>query len=219
MAPSLMPKPFANQPGDGLHFYVPLWDGDTGLFDAREQDLSTLGRHFVAGVLYHSAALCALGASTVNSCQRLLVGETLSGTNWAPAFIAFGSNNRTAHVRTLRGRFEWRLPEAAANPYLYLVTAGLIVVGLDGIDRELETDAACSDDLFDIASTDIRARGIACLPQSLSEAVDAFESHTVLRVALGDTLHGQFVRFKRAMAQEHARQVGGRALARHATAI
>ena len=37
--------------------------------------LSPTGRHFMAGVLAHSAALSALAAPTVNSYKRLVVGE------------------------------------------------------------------------------------------------------------------------------------------------
>ncbi len=79
---SMMPKPFANQPGSGLHFHVSLWAGDTCLFNpgAGEGDLSTLGRQFIAGVLHHASALCALAAPTVNSYKRLTVGQSLSGT-------------------------------------------------------------------------------------------------------------------------------------------
>jgi glutamine synthetase len=143
---STMPKPFANQPGSGLHFHVSLWDtagpAPRGLFgdlvepwSGRSADAGGLGRAFIAGVLAHSAALCALAAPTVNSYKRLVVGESLSGTSWAPAYIAHGPNNRTALVRTLTDRFEWRLPDASANPYL--AAAGLIAAGLDGIDRGL----------------------------------------------------------------------------------
>jgi glutamine synthetase len=39
-------------------------------------------------------------------------------------------------IHTLPGRFEWRLPDSSANPYL--ATAGLIAAGLDGIDRQLD---------------------------------------------------------------------------------
>jgi glutamine synthetase len=83
---SMMPKPFANQPGSGLHFHVSLWDlkdpaHGKGLFspsaDERAQghDLSLLGRQFIAGVLAHAPALCALAAPTVNSYKRLVVGN------------------------------------------------------------------------------------------------------------------------------------------------
>lgn len=214
---SLMPKPFANQPGSGLHFHASLWEGGRCVFDAKDQNLSALGRHFIAGVLHHSAALCALAAPTVNSYKRLLVGESLSGTSWAPAYVAHGPNNRTALVRTLPGRFEWRLPDSSANPYL--ATAGLIAAGLDGIERELDPGPACTDDLFALPLAEIRSRGIALLPQSLFEAIDALESSPVMRTALGDTLHGEFVRLKRAEATEHARHVGEWEFARYATAF
>ncbi len=214
---SMMPKPFANQPGSGLHVHASLWEGTRCVFDAKDQNLSALGRKFIAGVLHHSAALCALAAPTVNSYKRLLVGESLSGTSWAPAHVAHGPNNRTALVRTLPGRFEWRLPDSSANPYL--ATAGLIAAGLDGIERELDAGPACTDDLFTLPLADIRARGIALLPQSLFEAVDALEASAVMRAALGDTLHGEFVLLKRAEATEHARHVGEWEFARYATAF
>ena len=135
---SMMPKPFANQPGSGMHFHVSLWKGEMCLFDPQRagETLSMVGRHFVAGVLAHAPALCALAAPTVNSYKRLTVGESLSGTTWAPAYVAHGPNNRTALVRTLPARFEWRLPDASANPYL--ACAGLIAAGLDGIERGLD---------------------------------------------------------------------------------
>ena len=215
---SMMPKPFANQPGSGMHFHVSLWDGagENARCLFRDGDASSaLARHFIAGVLEHSAGLAALAAPTVNSYKRLVVGESLSGTSWAPAYVAHGPNNRTALVRTLPGRFEWRLPDASANPYL--ATAGLIAAGLDGVARRLDPGPACEDDLFELQLADIRARGIALLPQSLGAAVDALESDEVLRAALGDTLHREFVALKRAEHIEHARHVSAWELERYAT--
>jgi len=215
---SMMPKPFADQPGSGLHFHVSLWAGERGLFDGADgEPLSTLGRHFIGGVLRHSAALCALAAPTVNSYKRLVVGESLSGTSWAPAYVAHGPNNRTALVRTLPGRFEWRLPDASTNPYL--VTAGLIAAGLDGIDREIDPGAAVTDDLFELDLAQIRARGIAVLPQGLGEAVDAFEASELLRDALGATLHCEFTALKRREWTEYARHVSDWEHARYGAAF
>ncbi|NKI92304.1 type III glutamate--ammonia ligase [Rhizobacter sp. SG703] len=214
---SMMPKPFANQPGSGMHFHVSLWAGSDCVFADRQQPLSTLAGQFIAGVLAHSAALCALAAPTVNGYKRLVVGESLSGTSWAPAYVAHGPNNRTALVRTLGGRFEWRLPDASANPYL--ATAGLIAAGLDGIARALDPGPACTDDLFALSLAQVRERGIGLLPQSLGEAVDALEADGVVRAALGETLSAEFIRLKRAEWTDYARHVSGWEIARYASAF
>ena len=221
---SMMPKPFANQPGSGLHFHVSLWDAQgQGLFAPTEaqaqkgQHLSTLGRQFIAGVMAHSAALCALAAPTVNSYKRLVVGESLSGTSWAPAYVAHGPNNRTAVVRTLPGRFEWRLPDASANPYL--ATAALIAAGLDGIDRQLDPGPACTDDLFKLSLSEIALRAIEVLPQSLDEALSALEADPVIVSALGDTLGQELPRIKRAEWLSYARHVSAWELQRYAAAF
>ena len=183
----------------------------------KRAELSELGRSFIAGVLGRSAALCALAAPTVNSYKRLVVGESLSGTSWAPAYVAHGFNNRTALVRTLRGRFEWRLPDAAANPYL--AAAGLIAAGLDGVDRHLDPGPARPDDLFEWPLQRIRAEGIPVLPQSLGEAVEALERDSVLAQALGAAAHGEFVRLKRAEWTAYARHVSAWEFERYATAF
>lgn len=214
---SMMPKPFANQPGSGMHFHVSMWAGGDCVFADRQQPLSTLAGHFIAGVLAHSAALCALAAPTVNSYKRLVVGESLSGTSWAPAYVAHGPNNRTALVRTLGGRFEWRVPDASANPYL--ATAALIAAGLDGIERELDPGPACTEDLFQLSLAQIRERGIGLLPQSLGDAVNALEADEVVREALGETLSAEFIRLKRAEWTEYARHVSGWEIARYASAF
>jgi glutamine synthetase len=218
---SMMPKPFANQPGSGMHFHVSLWKGSGKkarcLFDDRQQELSTLAHHFIAGVLAHSDALCAIAAPTVNSYKRLVVGESLSGTSWAPAYVAHGPNNRTALVRTLPGRFEWRLPDSSANPYL--ATAALIAAGLDGVDNELELSPACTEDLFELDLAGIAARGIPVLPQSLGEAVDALAADAVIGAALGDTLHTEFVRLKRLDWTAYSRHVSDWEIARYADAF
>jgi glutamine synthetase len=226
---SMMPKPFADQPGSGMHFHVSLWRGNgedaqnlfaphhrDGSLD-RDHQQSPLGRHFIAGVLHHAAALCAVAAPTVNSYKRLVVGESLSGTSWAPAFVAHGPNNRTALVRTLHSRFEWRLPDSSANPYL--ATAALIAAGLDGIDRKLDPGPDCTEDLFDMPLAEIAARGISTLPRDLSHALDALQADEVVCNALGTTLTEQFIRLKRSEWLEYAHHVSDWELQRYAAAF
>ena len=127
--------------------------------------------------------------------------------------MAHGPNNRTALVRSLKGRFEWRLPDASANPYL--ATAALIAAGLDGVDRRLDPGTPCTEDLFKLSLAEIRQRGIAVLPQSLGEAVDALQRDEVICSALGQTLTDQFSQLKRAEWTEYARHVSGWEMARY----
>jgi len=230
---SMMPKPFPNQPGSGMHFHVSMWSGwnpkrpdnaacvfvphrADGSAD-HEATLSATGRHFIAGVMAHSAALTALAAPTVNSYRRLRLGTSLSGTTWAPAYLAQGPNNRSAALRTLHGRFEWRVPDSSANPYL--ATAALIAAGLDGVDRKLEPPAECTDDLYELTPAQVRERGIALLPQSLSEALDALQADELICAALGETLSAEFLQLKRAELAEYHQQVSDWEMRRYAEAF
>ena len=229
MVCSMMPKPFANQPGSGMHLRVSLWKGQgdnarnvfvphlaDGAIDATRR-LSPLGRQFAAGVLAHSAALCALAAPTVNSYKRIGIGETPSPTHWAPAYIVHGADNRTALLRSLHDQFEWRLPDAAANPYL--ISAGLIAAGLDGIERQLELPPPCEDDLDALSPVEAAQRGIEPLPRDLSHALDALLADAVVCDALGPLLVEQYVMLKRAEHLAHARHVSDWELTRYASAF
>ncbi|MBL8351698.1 MAG: type III glutamate--ammonia ligase [Burkholderiaceae bacterium] len=227
---SMMPKPFADQPGSGMHMHVSLWSGavhdsrgnSRNLFVPHRADgsvdhavqLSPLGRQFAAGVLSHSPALCALAAPTVNGYKRLKASGSISGSHWAPACITHGPNNRTALLRTLHGRFEWRLPDSSANPYL--VSAAMVAAGLDGIERQLELPAAADDDLAVLDAAQLHARGIALLPQFLDVALDALADDAVICSALGETLLAQFLALKRAEHGAHARHVSDWELTRYA---
>ena len=226
---SMMPKPFADQPGSGMHCHVSLWQGHKddvrNVFVPHKSDgsidnaatLSPMGQRFVAGVLAHAPALTALAAPTVNSYKRLNIGGLSAANLRAPSYAAHGPNNRTALVRTLLGNFEWRAPDASANPYLVL--AGLIAAGLDGIERELDPGPACSDDLFLLSRDQLGERGIALLPQNLCAAVDALEADATICGALGDTLAREFVALKRSEHAEYTRHVSDWELRRYATAF
>lgn len=230
---SMMPKPFADQPGSGMHLHVSLWSGwnakrpdnahnvfvqhRTDGSVNREQMLSPLGEQFVAGVLAHAPALTALAAPTVNSYKRLHAGDAVSGSHWAPGFIAQGPNNRTAAVRTRHGRFEWRVPDASANPYL--VTATLIAAGLDGIDRKLEAAPECTEDLYDLNPSQAAQRGYKLLPRTLDEALDALAADEVVRMALGETLSHEFIAAKRAESAAFSRHVSDWEMQRYAAAL
>jgi glutamine synthetase len=159
----------------------------------------------LGGVLAHARAFCAVAAPTVNSYKRLVVGRSLSGATWAPAYIAYGDNNRTACVRVPYGRLEVRLPDSGCNPYL--VSAALIAAGLDGIDRRVDPGPAQNINLYELSVEELAAKGIKLLPQSLQEAVDALEQDTVVCDGLGPELSREFIRLKRMEWTEYSRSV------------
>ncbi|QDQ27160.1 type III glutamate--ammonia ligase [Chitinimonas arctica] len=206
---SFMPKPFADRAGSGLHFHLSLADAEgRNLFeDAADPNgyaLSEMGYHFLAGILHHAPALTAICAPTVNSYKRLVVGNSLSGATWAPAYIAYG-DNRTVLARCPGGRIEWRLADAGANPYL--VSAALVAAGLDGIERKLHPGNKVDDDLYEYQPAQLTAAGIEHVPQHLGEAVDALLADPVLGEALGKDFVAEFARLKRLEWVEYLRHV------------
>lgn len=208
MVCSFMPKPFANRPGNGMHMHMSIGDGERNLFadasDAHGLGLSALAYHFLAGILAHAPALAALCAPTVNSYKRLVVGRSLTGATWAPAYISYGDNNRSSMVRIPGGRLELRLPDGACNPYL--ATAAVIAAGLDGIDRQLNPGAPHNQNLYQLSPEQLHAAGIGILPQNLHEALTALEQDSVLRQALGPVID-EFLSLKHMEWVEYMRHV------------
>ncbi len=201
-----MPKPFSHLTGNGSHFHMSLWKGDENAFlddgtDARGLGQSQLAYHFLGGVLAHARSLSALIAPTVNCYKRLGIGQYLtgarSGFTWTPAFITYGDNNRTHMFRVPEpGRFECRAVSGAANPYLAM--AGFIAAGLDGIERELDPgEPFIGRNMYQIELEEMKRLGLRVIPQSLSEAIDEFESDEVMQGALGSELAAEFISVKR----------------------
>jgi glutamine synthetase len=207
---SFMPKPFSNRTGTGAHFHLSLGNETTrNLFqddsDKRGLGLSKTGYHFLGGLLAHARGLTALCAPSVNSYKRLVVGRALSGATWAPAYIAYGNNNRTCTVRVPYGRLELRLPDGSCNPYL--ATIGILAAGLDGIANKLEPGEPNNTNLYEWTHEQLKEAGIKVLPQNLNEALDALEDDRVLIEAVGSELSQEFLRLKRMEWVEYQRQV------------
>jgi glutamine synthetase len=205
---SFMPKPFANLPGNGMHMHMSLGDGKTNLFmdkgDPNGMGLSKLAYQFLAGILKHAPALAAICAPTVNSYKRLVVGRSLTGATWAPAYISYGDNNRSSMVRIPGERLEIRLPDGSCNPYL--ATAAVIAAGLDGIENELDPGKPHNVNLYELSPEELKAEGIGILPQNLHEALQALERDTLLCDALGPVA-GEFLRLKHMEWVEYMRHV------------
>ncbi len=207
---TFMPKPFSNRTGTGAHFHLSMGDAKTkNLFhddkDRRGMGLSKMGYHFLGGLLHHARALTAICAPTVNSYKRLVVGRALSGATWAPAYIAYGDNNRPCMERIPYGRLEMRLPDGATNPYL--ATAAILAAGMDGVEKQMDPGEPNNTNLYEWTPDQLRKAKIGVLPQNLSEAIDALEADKVVRAGLGEDLAAEFIRLKRMEWVEYSRQV------------
>jgi glutamine synthetase len=197
---SFMPKPKSSMTGNGMHIHCSIADAKgKNLFhdasDASGMGLSPLAYHFTAGILAHARALTALLAPSVNSYKRLVVGRTASGTTWAPVFVTYGDNNRTAMVRIPYGRVELRVGDSGMNPYL--AQAAVIAAGLDGIDRKLDPGPPQNINFYALTPKEVAARKVDVLPQSLGESIAALEADELFKSQLGEDFVDEFVSLKR----------------------
>ena len=159
---SFLPKPLADQPGNGLHINVSLLRDGKNLFEG-DLDPHSEAAYFVAGILAHARELTAFCNPIPNSYARL-------GANEAPLYVSWSRQNRSQLVRlpSAHGelcRVELRGPDPAANPHLAI---GLILAaGLDGIQRKLPLPEAVNRNLFRPSA----AAGLESLPRTLREAI------------------------------------------------
>ena len=135
-----------------------------------------MGGWFLGGILEHVDALTGLGSPTVNSYKRLQPGS------WAPANTYWGYGNRSGVVRIpgvgKRRHLEFRSPDNSAQPYLLL--AGLLAAGADGIRRQLEPPPPFQGDIGHLTAEEIERHGIGYLPRTLPEALAALERDEVV---------------------------------------
>ena len=207
---TFMPKPKTTSTGSGMHIHLSIADKDgKNLFkdesDKNGMGLSKLAYHFTAGILAHAPALTALLAPTVNSYKRLVVGNTVSGATWAPVYVAYGDNNRTAMVRVPYGRLELRVGDSSMNPYLG--TAAMIAAGLDGVENELDPGDPHNINFYDLSLREIDEMGIKVLPQNLNEALVALKEDKLFADTLGEGFVNEFIQIKQDEWTEYHRSV------------
>ncbi len=190
MIATFMPKPFTQLTGNGCHFHMSLWDGDTNLFldedDPRGLGLSDTAYHFIGGLKTHARAYSAVTAPTVNSYKRLKLGSTTSGATWSPVWISYGYNNRTQMLRIPGpGRIEDRTIDGSTNPN--------------------------AENLYSVSYDELSSRGLKTLPSNLMEATVELEQDDVMRAALGkgrnEDYADYFIRVKREEWSRYHEQV------------
>ncbi|MEM1419106.1 MAG: type III glutamate--ammonia ligase [Pseudomonadota bacterium] len=193
---TFMPKPFADLTGNGCHAHISVWspDGGMNLFadPGGEMGISQTGYHFLGGLMAHATALCAITNPTVNSYKRINAPVTSSGATWSPNTVTYGGNNRTHMVRIPdAGRFELRLADGAANPYL--LPAAITAAGLDGIERSLDPGKRLDINMYAEAE---KAEGAKKLPLNMLDALRELEADATLAEKLGSETVSAFLKLK-----------------------
>ena len=193
---TFLPKPFENLTGNGCHAHISVWspDGATNLFhdDNGELGISALGYNFLGGLMAHAEALCAIANPTVNSYKRLNAPVTASGATWSPNTVTYGGNNRTHMVRIPDdGRFEVRLADGAANPYL--LPAAILAAGLDGIETKADPGKRLDINMYTEGHTVEDAKK---LPLNLLDALRAHQATRTLTDGLGAAPVAAFAKLK-----------------------
>jgi len=193
---TFMPKPFEGLTGNGCHAHISVWDkkGKKNIFadDNMELGLSSEGRHFLGGIMKHATGMCAITNPTVNSYKRINAPVTSSGATWAPNTVTWTSNNRTHMVRVPGpGRFELRLPDGAANPYL--LQAVIIAAGLSGIRSKADPGKRWDINMY---TEGHKARGAQKLPLNLLDALRTFDKDRALKAAMGEEFSAAFQKLK-----------------------
>jgi glutamine synthetase type III len=202
---TFMPKPVEGLTGNGCHTHVSVWDAPgaaatTNVFAVdptpgsatSELGLSDKGRAFLGGIMKHASGMSAITNPTVNSYKRLNAPVTLSGATWAPNTVTWTGNNRTHMVRVPGpGRFELRLPDGAANPYL--LQAVIIAAGLDGMATDADPGKRHDIDMY---AEGHKVRGAVKLPLNMLDALRAFDKDTTLKAAMGKEFSDAFLKLK-----------------------
>lgn len=185
---SLSPTPFAGSVGSGAHQHFSLTMPEGPLFSdgTGARGMTPAGESAVAGVV-----------RGLPEAQGVLCGSILSGLrmrpgNWAGAYACWGTENREAAVRFIRGgpgsprggNVEVKIVDPSANPYL--ASAAILGLALDGITRQAALPPEATVDPAVLSDSDRQRDGIVRLPEAQVNAIDALDDSKLLRGILGD---------------------------------
>lgn len=196
---TFMPKPIFGENGSGMHVHQSLFLADRNAFydSSDEFNLSTVAKHYIAGLMRHAPEITAVCNQWVNSYKRLVPGYE------APVYVSWARRNRSAMIRVPMykpgkenaTRIEFRSPDPACNPYLAF--AVMLGAGLKGIENKYELAAPVEEDIFEMNPAERKAHGITDLPGNLYAAILATEQSDLVRDVLGDHVFTKFIENKR----------------------
>lgn len=179
---TFMGKPFQELGANGLHVHHSLWkEGDNVFGTSAEGEPCAEARHFIGGLQKRIAELSLLGSPTHNDFKRRQEGS------FSPTRASWGDDNRTVAIRMIidgSNRVEQRDASAAANPYL--VMAGQLAAGFEGLTGGLEPSSKCTGNSYE----DFTAPE---LPRNVDDAADLLAASEFARSVFPRTLIEQYV--------------------------
>ena len=197
---TFMPKPMYQQSGNGLHLHLYLTKNGKNAFYKKGEygNVNALGRYFIGGLLKHGAALSAFTNPSTNSYKRLVPGFE------APVALTYGMGNRSSAIRIPKyvnnpdeTRFEYRPPDATANPYLCL--SSMLLAGIDGVLNKIDPVKEGFGPFDRNIQADPEDDKVHFLPRNLAEALDALaEDNEFLKLGnvFSDELLDQWITTK-----------------------
>ena len=192
---TFMPKPFHNLTGNGCHAHVSVWNGKNNKFLDKKNNLglSKLAYNFLGGIIKNAQSLSAFFNPTINSYRRINAPPTKSGATWSPSSISYTGNNRTHMIRIPDpGRFELRLMDGSANPYL--LQSGIIAAGLEGINKKLSPGKPLHCNMY----TDYKKYpNLKKLPNDIIQAIRLLEKSKSLKDAFGKDVIESYIKLKK----------------------
>ena len=192
---TFMPKPFENLTGNGCHAHISLWNGKTNKFldNGDRYGLSKTAYNFLAGIMKNAESLSAFFNPSINSYRRINAPPTKSGASWSPSSISYSGNNRTHMIRIPDPvRFELRLMDRSANPYL--LQAGVIAAGLYGLNNKLDPGEPLNCNMY----TDYKNYpDLAKLPDELEDSIKMLDQNKILRESFGENVIDSYIKLKK----------------------
>jgi len=191
---TFMPKPFEKLTGNGCHAHISLWNGKINKFlDMGDRyGLSKLAYNFLGGVMKNAESLSAFFNPTINSYRRINAPPTTSGATWSPSSISYSGNNRTHMIRIPDpGRFELRLMDGSANPYL--LQAGIIAAGLFGMNNKSNPGEPLTCNMY----TDFKNYpNLAKLPNDLEDSLSKLDNNIHLKETFSEEVINSYIKLK-----------------------
>ena len=192
---TFMPKPFEQLTGNGCHAHISLWDQNNNKYlDKNDKlGLSKLAYNFLGGVIKNAGSLSAFFNPNLNSYRRINAPPTKSGATWSPSSISYTGNNRTHMIRVPDpGRFELRLMDGSANPYL--LQAGVLAAGINGIRKRINPGKPLYCNMY---TDHEKYPNLPKLPNTLEESLEMLNFNTVMKNAFGKNVLNSYIKLKK----------------------